>query len=118
MAERFTEANRRIAVAVARACVPPGSRLSGAGPATVDRLEEALAEIDRRAIASYSAMLQTLEQEARLTNGGRTFSALASDEAEHHLVRLADGGLASRALALAATMPLKIAYLAHEEVCR
>jgi len=118
MPKHFTEANRRVAVAVARACVPPGSRLSGAGPATVDRLEEALAEIDLRAIGGYSAALQTLEQEARLTNGGRPFSALSAEEAEHHLVRLADGGVASRALALAATMPLKMAYFDDADVYR
>src|SRR5438552_1130448 len=35
MAERLTEANRRVAVAVARACMPPGRRLGGGGPATV-----------------------------------------------------------------------------------
>src|SRR5437764_903416 len=110
MPNRRSDANRRIAIAVARACVPPGERLGGAGPSTVDRLEDALAEIDPRAISGYSAALQTLEQEARLTNSGRPFSALTAEEAERHLVRLADGSIPSRALALAVTMPLKLAY--------
>src|SRR5207248_2987027 len=35
---------------------------------------------------------------------------------ERHLVHLADGGVASRALALAATMPLKMAYFDAEDV--
>jgi choline dehydrogenase-like flavoprotein len=116
MPKRFTEANRRVAVAIARACMPPGRRLGGGGPATVDRLEDALAEIDPRAIGGYSAALQTLEQEARLTHGGRPFSALSIEEAEGHLSRLADGGVASRALALAATMPLKMAYFDDADV--
>src|SRR5947209_4265144 len=96
--------------------MPAGRRLPGAGPATVDKLEQALAEIDPRAIAGYGAVLQTLEQEARLTHGGRVFSALPADDAERHLVRLADGGVASRALALAVTMPLKMAYFDSEDV--
>ena len=118
MADRFSEAHRRVAEAVARACLPPGRRLAGGGPATVDKLEGALAEIDPRAIGGYGAALQALEQEARLTNGGRPFSALTPDEAERHLMRLADGGLASRALVLAATMPLKMAYFDDEDVYR
>src|SRR5947209_3580724 len=111
MPRRFSEATRRVAVSVARACVPPGQRLAGAGPATVDRLEEALGQIDPRAINGYSAALHTLEQEARLTNGGRPFSALSTEEAERHLVRLADGGVGARALATAATMPVKMGYV-------
>ena len=116
MAEGFGETNRGIALSVARACMPPGHRLAGAGPATVTKLEGALAEIDARAPAGYGAVLQTLEQAARLTNGGRPFSALAPDEAERYLVSLADGNLAQRALALAATMPLKIAYFDDADV--
>ncbi|MBV8980134.1 MAG: GMC family oxidoreductase [Acidimicrobiia bacterium] len=118
MPQRFTEANRRVAEAAARACMPPGRRLPGAGPATVDKLEQALADIDPRAISGYGAVLHALEHEARLTNGGRPFSALTPDEAERHLVRLADGGVAPRALALAATMPLKMAYFDDEDVYR
>ena len=51
-----------------------------------------------------------------MTNGGRRFSELPPDQAERHLVQLADGGVASRALALAATMPLKMAYFDAEDV--
>ena len=118
MPERLTDANRAIAVAVARACMPAGRRLGGAGPATVDRLEQALAEIDPRALTGYSAALQALEHGARLTHGGRPFSALPDDEAQRHLVLLAGGGVAARALALAATMPLKIAYFDDADVYR
>jgi len=118
MSERFSEATRTIAIAVARACMPPGQRLAGAGPATVVRLEEALTEIDARAVDGYGAVLQTLEQSVRLTHGGRRFSELTDDEAERHLVRLADGGVASRGLALAVTMPLKMAYFDSEDVYR
>jgi choline dehydrogenase-like flavoprotein len=118
MPRRFCEGNRGVAIAVAEACMPPGQRLGGAGPATVDKLEDALAEIDPRAIAGYSAALQTLEHGARMTHGGRPFSAMSAEEAERHLVRLADGGVASRALALAATMPLKIAYFDDTDVYR
>ena len=118
MPDRLSEAGRRVALAVARACMPSGARLDGAGQATVDKLEQALDEIDPRAIAGYGAVLQTLEQEARLAHGGRAFSALSPEEAERHLVRLADGGVASRALALAVTMPLKIAYFDDADVYR
>jgi choline dehydrogenase-like flavoprotein len=96
--------------------MPGGRRLAGAGSTTVDKLEEALNEIDPRAVAGYSAVLQTLEQGARLTNGGRPFSALSNDEAARHLVHLADSGIGSRGLALAATMPLKIAYFDDADI--
>ncbi|MBV8386977.1 MAG: GMC family oxidoreductase N-terminal domain-containing protein, partial [Acidimicrobiia bacterium] len=118
MAARLSEGNRRIALAVARACMPAGARLGGAAPATVDKLEAALTEIGPPAVAGYSAALQTLEQGARLSNGGRSFSALAPDEAERHLGRLADGGLGPRSLVMATTMPLKIAYFDDEDVYR
>jgi choline dehydrogenase-like flavoprotein len=118
MPRRFTETDRKVAVAVARACMPAGDRLPGAGPAIVDKLEEALAEIDPRAIAGYAAALHALEHEARLTHGGRPFSALSTEDAERHLVRLADGSVGARALALAATMPLKMAYFDDEDVYR
>jgi hypothetical protein len=118
MGNRLSEANRGVAVAVARACMPAGQRLAGAGPATVAKLEEGLAEIDSRALSGYGAVLQALEQGARLTHGGRPFSALTLDEAERHLAHLADGGIAQRGLALAATMPLKIAYFDDADVYR
>ena len=85
MGSRFSEGNRRVAIAVARACMPPGPRLAGAGPATVAKLEDGLGEIDSRALNGYSAALQALEQGARLAHGGRPFSALAPDEAERWL---------------------------------
>ncbi|MCU1451499.1 MAG: oxidoreductase [Acidimicrobiales bacterium] len=98
--------------------MPAGRRLQGAGPATVDKLEEALLEIGNLALKGYGAALQTLEQGARLTHRGRPFSALDREEAERHLVALADGSLPHRALALAATMPLKIAYFDDADVYR
>jgi choline dehydrogenase-like flavoprotein len=118
MADHLSAANRRVAIAVARACLPPGRRLPAAGPATVDKLEEGLASIDGRALKGYGAVLQTLEHGARLHHGGRAFSALGTDEAERHLVQLANGAIAQRGLALAATMPLKIAYFDDAEVYR
>ncbi len=116
MPDTFSETERRIALAVARACLPAGRRLGGAGPATVAKLEAALDEIDARALRGYGAVLHAVEQGARLTNGGRAFTDLTAEQAERHLVRLADGGLASRALALAVTMPLKIAYFDDADV--
>src|SRR6478672_8786392 len=90
---RLSERSRQIAVAVARACLPPGRRLPAGGPATVEQL-------------------------SRLTHGGRPFSALDVDEGERHLVHLADGSITQRALALGATMPLKMAYFDNEDVSR
>src|SRR5205085_5329918 len=110
MHERLSEANRRIAAALARAALPPGRRLAGGGPATVDRLEEVLNGFPGRAVRGYSALLQVLEQGSSATHGGRAFSALEPGDAEHHLVALADGGVPQRALALGLTMPLKVAY--------
>ncbi|MBV8159311.1 MAG: GMC family oxidoreductase N-terminal domain-containing protein [Acidimicrobiia bacterium] len=118
MPDRLTDTERRIAVAVARACMPPGPRLAGAGTATVTKLDDALGDMGPGALRGYGAVLRALEQEARLTNHGTPFSALTADDAEHHLVRLAEGGVGARALALAATMPLKIAYFDDAEVYR
>jgi len=115
---RLSERSRHVAVAVARACLPAGRRLPGGGPSTVERLEEALGGIDRLALNGYTAALQALEQSTRLTHGGRAFTELDVDEAERHLVHLSNGSIAPRALALGATMPLKMAYFDDESVYR
>ena len=111
-------ADRRVALAVARAMFPPGQRLPGAGDGTVGRLEDVLHNFDPVALTGYAAALRILEHGARVKHRGRPFSALTDDEAEHHLAALADGSLRQRALVLALAMPLKVAYFDDAEVYR
>ena len=111
-------ADRRVALAVARAMFPPGQRLTGADEGTVDRLEDVGRQFGPVAQRGYAAALRLLEQETRLTHRNRPFSSLSRDEAERHLAGLADGSVRQRALALALTLPLKLAYFDDPEVYR
>jgi choline dehydrogenase-like flavoprotein len=79
-------------------------------------LEQVLEGFPGRSIAGYGALLQVLEQGARATHRGRTFSVLEAVEAERHLAALADGSVPQRGLVLGLVMPLKVAYFDDRNV--
>jgi choline dehydrogenase-like flavoprotein len=103
---------RRIALAVARAAIPRGTRFAAADHRTIERTEQLLSGFGRGTVARWAGLLRFFEQAARLSARGRTFSSLDDAEAEALLADWAtgDSDVARRTTALALTAPIKIAY--------
>src|SRR5438094_716556 len=80
---------RRIALALARAVVPPGQVFAGADDATVERLEHLLTGFGPVALRGYAQLLRVLDVMSRGARGA-AFTRLDRDEAEDLLVRWTD----------------------------
>jgi choline dehydrogenase-like flavoprotein len=119
-AARLPPAARTIALAVARAAIPAGSRFAEAGERTIDRTERLLGGFGRGTVTRWGQLLHVFEHAARLATRGRPFTALPPAEAEELLARWAAGDedLARRTMALALTAPIKIAYYDDAAVYR
>src|SRR5271165_6433988 len=118
--ERLPPAARTIALAVARAAIPAGSRFSQADERTIDRTEHLLSGFGRTAVARWGQLLHVFDQTARIATRGRAFTSLATGDAEDLLARWAfgDEDIARRTMALALTAPIKTAYYDDAAVYR
>jgi choline dehydrogenase-like flavoprotein len=110
--QRLPDDERRVALAVARAALPSGTRFAEADEGTVDRVERLLSGFGRGTVARWGGLLRFFDQAARVSARGRAFSSLSREDAEALLARWAfgDADIARRTTALALTAPLKVAY--------
>jgi len=105
----LSEAERAMAIAIARAAIPAGNVLPGADERTVRKTEAVLARLDRGAQRGYQALLHGLDAAARLT----TFRSLASLPPDRVLTLLESwrhGDYLRRLAVRLVTMPLKTAH--------
>ncbi|HEY1957485.1 MAG TPA: GMC family oxidoreductase [Polyangiaceae bacterium] len=117
---RFTDTERRIAVALAEALLPGGGKfLPRAGDDTVTRLEEMLLHFGAQAPRHYGALLRALEQGVRPFSRGRAFTELHEYERTRLLGEWSDASdPARRAFILGLTAPMKVAYFDDETIYR
>ena len=108
-AHRLEPGAARIALALARAVVPPGRVFGGADESTVERLEHLLAGFGPGALRGYGQLLRAVDVMSRGARGA-AFTRLDRDEAEELLVRWADAGPVRRGVQMALTTPVKLAY--------
>ena len=108
-AQRLEPGAARIALALARAVVPPGRVFEGADESTVERLETLLSGFGPIALRGYGALLRALDVMSRGARGA-AFTRLDRDEAEELLLRWSDGGPVRRGVQMALTTPVKLAY--------
>jgi choline dehydrogenase-like flavoprotein len=109
----LTPRERRILIAVAEAAMPPGERLPGGGPATVDRFARWLAQIPKATARGLLSGYLVLEG-STLPTRGRTFSSLPIEARQAVLESWETSRLfAVRALLRALLTPLKHAHVDH-----
>lgn len=111
----LTERERGIAVALARAVLPPGELLPGAGESAVDRVEAAVA-LAPGAARAMRAALWALELGTVARFGGR-FSRISDANREAAMDRWNDGEVTRQLLRVLAT-PMKLGGLSDEGVYR
>jgi choline dehydrogenase-like flavoprotein len=116
----FTDAERRIALALAEALLPGGSKfLVRAGQGTIDRLEQVLTHFGPQAPRHYAGLLWALEHGARAFARGRAFTEMHEYERTRLIGDWTDHrDVARRTFALALTAPLKVAYFDDETIYR
>jgi choline dehydrogenase-like flavoprotein len=95
--------------ALARAVIPAGAVLSGAGAQTVPQVESLLTKMPRELVTAYRAMLMTFAGEARARHG-RPLAALSPAEIEALCQRYHNGGWSRRNLLRTLLTPIKLAY--------
>ncbi len=121
---RFTEVERRIAVALAQALLPGGQKfLPRAGEDTVTRLEEMLLHFGADAPRRYAGLLHALEHGVRAFPFSGTRGRAFTELHEYERARLlgewgSDGDAARRAFILGLTAPMKVAYFDDEKIYR
>src|SRR5678815_2994099 len=118
--EHFDETETRIAVKLAEALMPGGTKfLPRADERTVRRLEEILAEFGSQSVRHYGGMLRTFEHAVRPFTRNRAFSDLHEYERTRLLGEWSEHtDLARRTLLLGLTTPLKVAYFDDEMIYR
>lgn len=118
--ERLDEAETRIAVKLAEALMPGGSKfLPRADEKTVRRLETMLAEFGSQSVRHYGGMLRTFEHAVRPFTRNRAFSDLHEYERARLLGEWSEHtDIARRTFMLALTTPLKVAYFDDEMIYR
>jgi choline dehydrogenase-like flavoprotein len=105
----FSDKERTKFLALARAALPAGRVFPGAGPASVDKVENFLALSPPSVGTAYRAMLWTLDASA-LVHYRRPLDRLGSDEILALLERWRTGDYPSRMLVRLLTIPLKVAH--------
>jgi choline dehydrogenase-like flavoprotein len=105
----FTDAERAMLVAIARAVLPAGEILPAAGERTVRKVEAYFAAMGGPAVAGYKGMLRALDTAAKLT----TFRGVSSLSSERLLALLESWRHADYVRRMGVrllTMPLKTAH--------
>jgi choline dehydrogenase-like flavoprotein len=111
----LSPAERRTLLAVAEAAMPPGKKLPGAGPATVERVERFLAEVGPTVATAYRALITGVEAASRARTL-RSFPSLDLDQRVRVLAWLQGGDYLRRFGLRALLAPLKIAHFDDDNV--
>ncbi len=110
----FSARQRKIALALAEAVLPPGKQMPGAGPRTIDRLEVILGGFGEDAVTAYGAMLDALELSTVFGERSR-FSKLSREHRESILQSWLRGNTQQRAGITALSAPMKTAHFDDPE---
>lgn len=118
-APTFSEAERRLLLAIAAAAIPDGRVLHGADTDTVTRTEAFLVASAQEAgagvLTGYRALLWALEGGARLTHGGRGFVSLDEREQLAVLEAWRHGSYPRRQALRALLSPAKLVHFSSSE---
>jgi choline dehydrogenase-like flavoprotein len=101
--------HRAIALAFAEALLPAGRHFTGAGAASIERLERNLARLGSGALRRYATLLDALEH-ATLVRHRARFSRLPLGQRGALLESSLEGSFLRRSLVSALALPLQIAH--------